>query len=37
LPAAEAAMDSVVSLPIFSEMTEAQQDLVIDAVQSFYD
>ena len=37
LPAAEAAMDSVISLPIYPEMTEAQQGMVIDAVQSFYD
>lgn len=37
LPAAEAAMDSVISLPIFPEMTETQQSRVIDAVQSFYD
>lgn len=37
LPAAEAAMDSVISLPIYPEMTEAQQQMVIDAVQSFYD
>jgi dTDP-4-amino-4,6-dideoxygalactose transaminase len=37
LPAAEAAMDSVISLPIYPEMTEAQQEMVIDAVQSFYD
>ena len=37
LPAAEAAMESVISLPIYPEMTEAQQELVIDAVQSFYD
>ena len=37
LPAAEAAMDSVISLPIYPEMTEPQQGRVIDAVQSFYD
>jgi dTDP-4-amino-4,6-dideoxygalactose transaminase len=37
LPAAEAAMDSVISLPIYPEMTEAQQEMVVDAVQSFYD
>jgi dTDP-4-amino-4,6-dideoxygalactose transaminase len=37
LPAAEAAMDSVISLPIYPEMTEKQQDMVIDAIQSFYD
>jgi dTDP-4-amino-4,6-dideoxygalactose transaminase len=37
LPAAEAAMDSVISLPIYPEMTAAQQGMVIDAVQSFYD
>jgi dTDP-4-amino-4,6-dideoxygalactose transaminase len=37
LPAAEAAMDSVISLPVYPEMTETQQAMVIDAVQSFYD
>jgi dTDP-4-amino-4,6-dideoxygalactose transaminase len=37
LPAAEAAMDSVISLPIYPEMTEGQQAMVIDAVKSFYD
>jgi dTDP-4-amino-4,6-dideoxygalactose transaminase len=36
LPAAEAAMDSVISLPIYAELTEPQQDQVIDAVTSFY-
>lgn len=36
LPVAEAAMDSVISLPIYPEMTEEQQDRVIEAVQSFY-
>jgi dTDP-4-amino-4,6-dideoxygalactose transaminase len=36
LPAAEAAMDSVISLPIYPEMTEEQQDTVIEAVQSYY-
>jgi dTDP-4-amino-4,6-dideoxygalactose transaminase len=36
LPATEAAMDSVISLPIYPEMTPEQQDAVIDAVQSFY-
>jgi dTDP-4-amino-4,6-dideoxygalactose transaminase len=35
-PAAEAAMDSVISLPVYPEMTRQQQDEVIDAVQSFY-
>jgi dTDP-4-amino-4,6-dideoxygalactose transaminase len=37
LPVAEAAMDSVISLPIYPEMTAEQQDAVIQAVQSFYD
>jgi dTDP-4-amino-4,6-dideoxygalactose transaminase len=36
LPVTEAAMDSVMSLPIYPEMTPAQQDAVIEAVQSFY-
>jgi dTDP-4-amino-4,6-dideoxygalactose transaminase len=36
LPVTEAAMDSVISLPIYPEMTSAQQDAVIGAVQSFY-
>jgi UDP-2-acetamido-2-deoxy-ribo-hexuluronate aminotransferase len=36
LPAAEAAMDSVISLPIYPELTREQQDTVIETVQSFY-
>src|SRR3954470_22410595 len=36
LPAAEAAMDSVISLPIYPELTGEQQDMVIETVQSFY-
>ena len=36
LPAAEQAMTSVISLPVYPELTEQQQDAVIDAVQSFY-
>ena len=36
LPVSEAAMDSVISLPIYPEMTSQQQDLVIQAVHSFY-
>jgi dTDP-4-amino-4,6-dideoxygalactose transaminase len=36
LPVTEAAMASVVSLPVFPELTPAQQDTVIDAVRSFY-
>lgn len=36
LPVTEAAMDSVISLPVYPEMTLAQQDAVIEAVQSFY-
>jgi dTDP-4-amino-4,6-dideoxygalactose transaminase len=37
LPAAEAAMDSVISLPIYPELTEQQQETVINTVTSFYD
>ena len=36
LPATEAAMDSVISLPIYPELTGAQQDAVIDAVLGFH-
>lgn len=36
LPATEAATESVVSLPIYPELTDAQQDAVIAAVQAFY-
>jgi dTDP-4-amino-4,6-dideoxygalactose transaminase len=36
LPAAEAAMESVISLPVYPELTEEQQEAVIEAVQSFY-
>jgi dTDP-4-amino-4,6-dideoxygalactose transaminase len=36
LPAAEAATDSVISLPIYPELTRLQQDEVIDGVLSFY-
>ncbi len=35
-PAAEAATDSVISLPIYPELTRQQQDEVIDGVLSFY-
>jgi dTDP-4-amino-4,6-dideoxygalactose transaminase len=35
-PAAEAATDSVISLPIYPELTRPQQDEVIDGVVSFY-
>ena len=37
LPVTEAAMDSVISLPIYPELTTEQQDAVIAAVLSFYD
>jgi dTDP-4-amino-4,6-dideoxygalactose transaminase len=37
LPVAEAAMGSVISLPIYPELTEQQQDTVINAVTSFYE
>lgn len=36
LPVTEAAMDSVLSLPIYPELTGEQQDAVIETVQSFY-
>lgn len=36
LPVSERATASVVSLPIYPELTTAQQDRVIDAVTSFY-
>jgi dTDP-4-amino-4,6-dideoxygalactose transaminase len=36
LPATEAAMDSVVSLPIYPELTAGQQHAVISAVREFY-
>lgn len=35
LPATEAAMDAVISLPIYPELTDAQQDTVIAAVKGF--
>ena len=36
LPATEAAMDTVISLPIYPELGREQQDAVIDAVLEFY-
>jgi dTDP-4-amino-4,6-dideoxygalactose transaminase len=36
LPLAEAATDSVISLPIYPELTRQQQDEVIDGVLAFY-
>ncbi|MGH7580952.1 MAG: DegT/DnrJ/EryC1/StrS family aminotransferase [Gemmatimonadales bacterium] len=36
LPAAEAAMDTVISLPVYPELTREQQDAVISAVLGFY-
>jgi dTDP-4-amino-4,6-dideoxygalactose transaminase len=36
LPVTEAAMDSVISLPIYPELTGEQQDTVIEAVLEFY-
>lgn len=36
LPVTEAATDTVLSLPIYPELTREQQDTVIQAVQSFY-
>lgn len=37
LPVTEAAMDSVLSLPVYPELKPEQQDTVIEAVQSFYE
>ena len=36
LPVTESAMDSVISLPIYPELTPEQQDTVIEAVLEFY-
>ncbi len=36
LPVTEAAMDSVLSIPIYPELTDAQQDAVVSAVNLFY-
>jgi dTDP-4-amino-4,6-dideoxygalactose transaminase len=36
LPVTEAAMDSVISLPIYPELTREQQDTVIESVLEFY-
>ncbi|HXE56798.1 MAG TPA: DegT/DnrJ/EryC1/StrS family aminotransferase [Gemmatimonadales bacterium] len=36
LPATEAAMGSVLSLPVYPELTEAQQDAVVTAIKEFY-
>jgi dTDP-4-amino-4,6-dideoxygalactose transaminase len=36
LPRTEAAMDRVISLPIYPELSDAQQDAVIGAVKGFY-
>jgi dTDP-4-amino-4,6-dideoxygalactose transaminase len=36
LPVTETAMESVLSLPIYPELKREQQDVVIEAVQSFY-
>ena len=36
LPVTERAMDEVISLPIYPELTDAQQDTVIEAVKGFY-
>ncbi|MBA3445042.1 MAG: DegT/DnrJ/EryC1/StrS family aminotransferase [Gemmatimonadales bacterium] len=36
LPAAEAATESVLSLPVYPELKPEQQETVIEAVQSFY-
>lgn len=37
LPEAEAAADAVLSLPVFPEMTRAEQDEVISAVHAFFE
>jgi dTDP-4-amino-4,6-dideoxygalactose transaminase len=36
LPATEEATRTVISLPVYPELTDAQQDAVIDAVRGFY-
>jgi dTDP-4-amino-4,6-dideoxygalactose transaminase len=36
LPVTEAAMDAVLSIPIYPELTAAQQDAVVGAVNAFY-
>lgn len=36
LPVSEAASESVISLPVYPELTAAQQDAVIDAILAFY-
>lgn len=36
LPECEAAMDEVLSLPLYPELTEAQQELVVQTVTEFY-
>jgi dTDP-4-amino-4,6-dideoxygalactose transaminase len=36
LPATEAAMRSVISLPIYPELTREQQDAVVNAIREFY-
>lgn len=37
LPHTEAAMDAVISLPIYPEMTDEQQDQVIQAIRDFHE
>jgi dTDP-4-amino-4,6-dideoxygalactose transaminase len=36
LPVSERAADEILALPIFPELTEAQQMYVIDRVKAFY-
>ena len=36
LPVTERAMAEVISLPIYPELTDAQQDEVIGAIREFY-
>ena len=37
LPVTEAAMRRVISLPVYPELTTAQQDWVIESIRAFYD
>lgn len=36
LPAAESASREVLSLPVFPELTDAQQDVVVESIENFY-
>jgi dTDP-4-amino-4,6-dideoxygalactose transaminase len=37
LPVTEAVMRKVLSLPVYPELTAAQQDWVIESIRAFYD